>query len=53
MKKLLILCLAVLSLAACKKTPSAHPDCQPADPAFDAWCDRVIAALEGAKAALR
>ena len=26
MKKLLILCLAVLSLAACKKTPSAHPD---------------------------
>ena len=26
MKKLLILCLAVLSLAACKKTPSVHPD---------------------------
>ena len=26
MKKLLILCLAVLSLAACKKTRSAHPD---------------------------
>ena len=26
MKKLLIICLAVLSLAACKKTPSAHPD---------------------------
>ena len=30
-----------------------HPDCQPADPAFDAWCDRVIAALEAAKASLR
>ena len=26
MKKLLILCLAALSLAACKKTPSVHPD---------------------------
>ena len=26
MKKLLMLCLAVLSLAACKKTPSVHPD---------------------------
>ena len=26
MKKLLILCLAVLSLAACKKTKSVHPD---------------------------
>ena len=31
----------------------AHPECQPADPAFDAWCDRVIAALEAAKVSLR
>ena len=30
----------------------AHPECQPADPAFDAWCDRVIAAVEAAKASL-
>ncbi len=27
----------------------AHPECQKEDPAFDAWCDRVIAALEKAK----
>ena len=28
----------------------AHPDeCQQPDPEFDAWCDRVIAALEAAK----
>ena len=26
MKKLLILCAALLALAGCKKTPSAHPD---------------------------
>ncbi|MBQ3765811.1 MAG: SDR family oxidoreductase [Bacteroidales bacterium] len=31
----------------------AHPGLQVPDPAFDAWCDRVIAALEGAKASLR
>ena len=31
----------------------SHPECQPADPAFDAWCDRVIAALDAAKASLR
>ena len=31
----------------------AHPECQQADPAFDAWCDRVIAAVEAAKASLR
>ena len=31
----------------------SHPECQQADPAFDAWCDRVIAALDAAKAALR
>ena len=31
----------------------SHPECQKADPDFDAWCDRVIAALDGAKAALR
>ena len=27
----------------------AHPECQREDPEFDAWCDRVIAALEKAK----
>ena len=30
-----------------------HPELQCPDPAFDAWCDRVIGALEQAKAALR
>ena len=28
----------------------AHPECQKEDPEFDAWCDRVIAAQEKAKA---
>lgn len=28
----------------------SHPECQTEDPEFDAWCDRVIAALEKAKA---
>lgn len=27
----------------------SHPECQTADPEFDAWCDRVIAAMERAK----
>lgn len=27
----------------------SHPKCQKEDPKFDAWCDRVIAALENAK----
>ena len=27
----------------------AHPECQVEDPEFDAWCDRVIDALEAAK----
>jgi hypothetical protein len=27
----------------------AHPECQQEDPDFDAWCDKVIAALETAK----
>lgn len=27
-----------------------HPECQRPDPDFDAWCDRVLAALEKAKA---
>ena len=27
----------------------SHPECQKADPEFDEWCDRVIAALENAK----
>ena len=31
----------------------AHPELQRPDPAFDAWCDRVIEALEQAKASLR
>ena len=30
----------------------AHPEAQVADPDFDAWCDRVIAALDRAKAEL-
>ena len=28
----------------------SHPECQQPDPEFDAWCDRVIDALEQAKA---
>jgi nucleoside-diphosphate-sugar epimerase len=27
----------------------SHPECQREDPEFDAWCDRVIAALEALK----
>jgi nucleoside-diphosphate-sugar epimerase len=27
----------------------SHPECQREDPEFDAWCDRVIAAIEEAK----
>ena len=27
----------------------AHPECQVLDPEFDAWCDRVVAAVERAK----
>ena len=30
----------------------SHPECQKPDPEFDAWCDRVIDALEKAKASL-
>ena len=30
----------------------AHPELQVPDPEFDAWCDRVIAAMEQAKASL-
>ena len=29
---------------------SAHPELQRPDPEFDAWCDRVVAALEASKA---
>ena len=29
----------------------AHPECQKDDPEFDAWCDKVIDALENAKKA--
>ena len=31
----------------------SHPECQKEDPVFDAWCDRVIAALEKAKDEIR
>lgn len=31
----------------------AHPECQKEDPEFDAWCDRVIAAVEKLKEELR
>ena len=27
----------------------AHPECQRPDPDFDAWCDKVIAAVEKSK----
>ncbi len=30
----------------------SHPECQAEDPEFDAWCDRVIAALEASKASV-
>ena len=29
----------------------AHKECQTEDPEFDAWCDKVIAALEQSKRA--
>lgn len=28
----------------------SHPDCQIEDPEFDSWCDKVVAAIEKAKA---
>jgi nucleoside-diphosphate-sugar epimerase len=31
----------------------SHKECQNEDPEFDAWCDRVIAALESAKKVIR
>lgn len=31
----------------------AHPQCQADDPEFDAWCDKVINALENAKKSLQ
>ena len=31
----------------------AHPELQVLDPEFDAWCDRVIAAVEAAKDSFR
>lgn len=31
----------------------AHPELQQEDPEFDAWCDRVIAAMEAAKAEIK
>ena len=30
----------------------AHPELQKEDPEFDAWCDKVISALEAAKEAI-
>lgn len=31
----------------------AHPECQPEEPAFDAWCDRVAAIIDGIRGQLR
>ena len=31
----------------------SHPELQVADPAFDAWCDRVLEAIDKAKASLK
>ena len=31
----------------------SHPECQKEDPEFDQWCDKVIAALESAKEAVK
>ena len=31
----------------------SHPECQQEDPEYDAWCDRVIAALEASKAMVK
>ncbi len=41
-----------LGVRRCLEYMAAHPECQVEDPAFDAWCDRVIAAQEAAKAAV-
>lgn len=30
----------------------SHPECQQEDPEFDAWCDRIVSALEASKAAV-
>ena len=30
----------------------SHPECQVEDPEFDAWCDKVIAAIEKSKEGL-
>lgn len=27
----------------------SHPECQTEDPAFDAWCDKIVCAMENAK----
>ena len=39
-----------LGVRRCLEYIQAHPECQVEDPVFDAWCDRVIAAQEAAKA---
>ena len=31
----------------------AHKECQHDDPEFDEWCDKVVAAMEAAKAAMK
>ena len=41
-----------LGVRRCLAYIETHPECQVEDPAFDAWCDRVIAAQEAAKAGL-
>ena len=38
-------------LRACAAYALAHPEVQTPDPAFDAWCDRVLAARAAARAA--
>lgn len=36
-------------LAETVRYVASHPECQQEDPKFDAWCDKVVAALEQAK----
>ena len=37
----------------CGKQKDIHPEYQHDDPEFDAWCDRVIEAVEGMKKAFK
>ena len=40
-------------LRSCVEYILSHPECQREDPAFDAWCDRVVSAMETAVQAVR